>query len=104
MSLPQATRTLRKAGFIFFLEAIIRSLNAIPVEVKSTFSPKDILNWNEKPLVRQSERIAGYRGIWFALGFSFDYGDKYSGGLGTLRGIPQWRSFLENSATGVEPF
>jgi BNR repeat-containing family member len=25
----------------------------------------------------------GYRGIWFALGFKFPYGDKYSGGLGT---------------------
>lgn len=29
------------------------------------------------------ERIDGYRGIWFALGFSFEYGDKYTGGLGT---------------------
>lgn len=26
---------------------------------------------------------AGYRGIWYALGFKFEYGDKYSGGLGT---------------------
>jgi len=25
----------------------------------------------------------GYRGIWFSLGFKFEYGDKYSGGLGT---------------------
>ncbi|MDF3055919.1 MAG: hypothetical protein K0R17_134 [Rariglobus sp.] len=25
----------------------------------------------------------GYRGIWFALGFKFEFGDKYSGGLGT---------------------
>lgn len=25
----------------------------------------------------------GYRGIWFTLGYSFAYGDKYSGGLGT---------------------
>ena len=25
----------------------------------------------------------GYRGIWYALGFKFEYGDKYSGGLGT---------------------
>jgi len=28
-------------------------------------------------------RIAGYKGIWFTLGFKFEYGDKYSGGLGT---------------------
>lgn len=25
----------------------------------------------------------GYRGIWYALGFKFEYGDKYTGGLGT---------------------
>ena len=25
----------------------------------------------------------GYRGIWFTLGQMYDYGDKYSGGLGT---------------------
>lgn len=28
-------------------------------------------------------KIPGYRGIWFTLGQFFDYGDKYSGGLGT---------------------
>jgi len=28
-------------------------------------------------------RADGYRGIWYALGFKFEYGDKYSGGLGT---------------------
>jgi hypothetical protein len=26
---------------------------------------------------------SGYKGIWYTLGFSFEYGDKYSGGLGT---------------------
>lgn len=80
---PHATRTLRKVEFLFLLEAIVISLKASVEEMKSTFSPKDILSWNGKPLVRQSERIAGYRGIWFALGFNFAYGDKYSGGLGT---------------------
>lgn len=25
----------------------------------------------------------GYRGIWYALGYKYEYGDKYSGGLGT---------------------
>ncbi len=30
-----------------------------------------------------SERDAGYRGIWFTLGQKSEYGDKYSGGLGT---------------------
>ncbi|MEX2592453.1 MAG: BNR-4 repeat-containing protein [Anditalea sp.] len=33
-------------------------------------------NWNNK-------KIDGYKGIWFTLGQSSDYGDKYSGGLGT---------------------
>ena len=28
-------------------------------------------------------RAAGYRGIWFTLGQFSEYGDKYSGGLGT---------------------
>jgi hypothetical protein len=51
--------------------------------MKSTFSVEDIQSWNGRPLVRPSKRLAGYRGIWFALGFSFPYGDKYSGGLGT---------------------
>lgn len=30
-----------------------------------------------------SPRAAGYRGIWFTLGQKSEYGDKYSGGLGT---------------------
>ena len=30
-----------------------------------------------------AETISGYRGIWFTLGQDAEYGDKYSGGLGT---------------------
>ncbi|MDO8543340.1 MAG: hypothetical protein Q7S40_23120, partial [Opitutaceae bacterium] len=30
-----------------------------------------------------SPRADGYRGIWFTLGQKSEYGDKYSGGLGT---------------------
>lgn len=30
-----------------------------------------------------NQNINGYRGIWFTLGQFYDYGDKYSGGLGT---------------------
>jgi hypothetical protein len=33
--------------------------------------------------VPPSPRAAGYRGIWFTLGQMSEYGDKYSGGLGT---------------------
>lgn len=35
------------------------------------------------PAPAHPARIAGYRGIWYALGFKFEYGDKYTGGLGT---------------------
>lgn len=31
----------------------------------------------------QNQKINGYRGIWFTLGQFSEYGDKYSGGLGT---------------------
>ena len=30
-----------------------------------------------------NEKVDGYKGIWFELGEEFEYGDKYSGGLGT---------------------
>jgi len=39
-----------------------------------------ILNENSKA---QNPTIDGYRGIWFTLGQFSEYGDKYSGGLGT---------------------
>lgn len=51
--------------------------------MESTFSPDDVRNWKGTPLPRESVRTAGYRGIWFTLGYKFEYGDKYSGGLGT---------------------
>lgn len=31
----------------------------------------------------ESQRASGYQGIWYALGQKSEYGDKYSGGLGT---------------------
>nr|MBI1232773.1 hypothetical protein [Cytophagales bacterium] len=31
----------------------------------------------------QGKEINGYKGIWFTLGQFSEYGDKYSGGLGT---------------------
>src|SRR3546814_873964 len=30
-----------------------------------------------------NEKVDGYQGIWFTLGQFSEYGDKYSGGLGT---------------------
>jgi len=35
------------------------------------------------PATPPAARVDGYRGIWFALGQPSEYGDKYSGGLGT---------------------
>jgi hypothetical protein len=35
------------------------------------------------PLQAQNSRANGYKGIWFTLGQFSEYGDKYSGGLGT---------------------
>jgi len=51
--------------------------------VTTTFSPADIASWSGRPLTRAAVTLPGYRGIWFTLGFQFEYGDKYSGGLGT---------------------
>lgn len=34
-------------------------------------------------VIAQTKRADGYKGIWFTLGQFSDYGDKYSGGLGT---------------------
>ena len=36
-----------------------------------------------EPVVAPNVRYAGYQGIWFSLGQVGDFGDKYSGGLGT---------------------
>lgn len=42
---------------------------------------------NAQPATRQKDspvrKVDGYKGIWFALGQRSEYGDKYSGGLGT---------------------
>ncbi len=37
----------------------------------------------EPQIHRSSQKVDGYRGIWFTLGQPSEYGDKYSGGLGT---------------------
>jgi hypothetical protein len=37
----------------------------------------------QAPPIRSTEKADGYRGIWFTLGQRSEYGDKYSGGLGT---------------------
>src|SRR5690554_2491350 len=37
----------------------------------------------QEQLLRNNQKIEGYKGIWFTLGQFSEYGDKYSGGLGT---------------------
>lgn len=37
----------------------------------------------QENLSRNNQKIDGYKGIWFTLGQFSEYGDKYSGGLGT---------------------
>lgn len=49
----------------------------------AAFFPADIREWQGAPVQRKSVFDDGYRGIWYALGWKFEYGDKYSGGLGT---------------------
>jgi hypothetical protein len=48
--------------------------------------PRPVQAGGESPVNEQGERLSqidGYRGIWFTLGQFTEYGDKYSGGLGT---------------------
>ncbi len=37
----------------------------------------------QTPKYQTGDKVPGYKGIWFTLGQVSDYGDKYSGGLGT---------------------
>lgn len=47
------------------------------------FMSANLASAQAEPLVTPNVRCAGYQGIWFSLGQVGDYGDKYSGGLGT---------------------
>ena len=76
-------RSLMKWRNILAASSVALPMSTLAQETKSTFTVEDIRAWSGQPIVRQSERVPGYRGIWFTLGFKFKYGDKYSGGLGT---------------------
>ena len=41
------------------------------------------LSWTKNEALLNNQKLDGYRGIWFTLGQKTQYGDKYSGGLGT---------------------
>ncbi len=49
----------------------------------STFTSETVAKFAGTGHAAQSVLDTGYRGIWYALGFKFEWGDKYSGGLGT---------------------
>ena len=55
---------MKFSGFVSYLFCLLFSLTAIRTEA-------------------QNLRADGYKGIWFTLGQFSEYGDKYSGGLGT---------------------
>jgi hypothetical protein len=44
---------------------------------------EEILETEETEELAADNKVDGYRGIWFTLGQFSEYGDKYSGGLGT---------------------
>lgn len=54
------------------------SANAFPSD-----RPREELRQQPPPPGQENTTIAGYLGIWFALGQPSEWGDKYSGGLGT---------------------
>ena len=51
---------------------------AFGLSISFAFSQK-----NETLPTRNNQKADGYKGIWFTLGQFSEYGDKYSGGLGT---------------------
>ena len=54
------------------------------VRISGSVLPEDELMEDlEIPVVVNSEKVNGYKGIWFALGQVSEFGDKYSGGLAT---------------------
>lgn len=54
-----------------------------PPDARWWVHPKDNYAAYAAPRSARSVRASGYRGIWFALGQVSEFGDKYSGGLGT---------------------
>ncbi len=54
------------------------------VRISGSILPEsDLLEEIAIPAVVNSEKVDGYKGIWFALGQVSEFGDKYSGGLAT---------------------
>lgn len=80
---PRCPRTmiapLCTARFILF--ALLPA--AAIVVAACAVGPPSATPATSEPGVPSAERVDGYRGIWFTLGQFSEYGDKYSGGLGT---------------------
>ena len=58
---------------------VIGQCNELTIRASPMSSPQTPMAGGVEP----APRAAGYRGIWFTLGHFSEYGDKYSGGLGT---------------------
>lgn len=72
MRCPKSERALQRFSLVIgFAVLIITAGNSISGAQESDSA------------TRSSTKDDGYRGIWFTLGQNSEYGDKYSGGLGT---------------------
>lgn len=60
-----------------------RFSTCILVALGCIFCTTTIQSQETKIADRNNQKIDGYKGIWFTLGQVSEYGDKYSGGLGT---------------------
>jgi hypothetical protein len=69
-----------KASFVYHSAEPDASQQPAPED--SLESHKDNASY-EPTVIAKSVVHDGYRGIWFELGAQFEFGDKYSGGLGT---------------------
>jgi len=64
---------------VFFIFSVACSKNQIPTDLIEELISKQVLEGG----TLANLKVDGYKGIWFELGKSSPYGDKYSGGLGT---------------------
>lgn len=60
-----------------------RAKNSVPLKFLVLCILICPLSQAQKQDARNNQTVAGYRGIWFTLNQFSEYGDKYSGGLGT---------------------
>ncbi|WPP51024.1 hypothetical protein [Catalinimonas niigatensis] len=72
-------KPLRQLSFlqIVFFSSLFFYLTGCATDAKKSE------NLNENEVIKANPKADGYKGIWFTLNQFTEYGDKYSGGLGT---------------------